>query len=148
MDFRSYSYEVMATVPTAGVSIGTYNIVPSYSGSSLYLASSGNAIPITVVALNDPTITLAANPNPVTPPTSITLTATVGGVSGVATPTGTVDFYYGSTLLGSSKLNGSGIATFSSSTSGLATGTYDITANYLGDQNYVANSTTLAVMVK
>jgi hypothetical protein len=49
-----------------------------------------------------------------------------------------VSFYNGSALLGTSSLNSSGVATFSSST--LAVGAYQITGVYNGDANYAAST--------
>jgi hypothetical protein len=63
---------------------------------------------------------------------SVTFTATVTGSSG--TPTGTVTFKNGSISLGTAALNGSGVATLT--TSALAVGSgYSITAEYGGDSN-------------
>jgi hypothetical protein len=62
------------------------------------------------------------------------------------TPTGTVTFYDGSLLLGSGALNGSGVATYSSSS--IPQGANSITASYSGDSNYVqANSSAVALTI-
>lgn len=53
----------------------------------------------------------------------------------MSTPTGSVDFYDGATLLGSATLS-SGTATYA--TSSLASGTYSITATYAGDSNFLS----------
>jgi hypothetical protein len=63
----------------------------------------------------------------------VTLTATVTG-SGL-TPIGTVTFYDGTTLLSSSALNSSGVATIS--WTAFTVGQHSITANYGGDGNYL-----------
>ncbi|MEQ1751033.1 MAG: Ig-like domain-containing protein, partial [Prosthecobacter sp.] len=77
-----------------------------------------------------PAVLLTSSTNPASQGTNITFTAAVSGPPGGATPTGTVEFKNGGTTIGSGTLNGSGVATFS--TSALATGTYSITASYLG----------------
>jgi uncharacterized repeat protein (TIGR03803 family) len=59
---------------------------------------------------------------------TITLTANVSTTSG--TPTGTVTFYNGSSVLGTATLNTTGIATLPTSFS--ATGIYSLTASYSG----------------
>jgi hypothetical protein len=71
---------------------------------------------------------------------NVTFTGTVTFTSTPPpSPTGTVTFYNGATSLGSGTLNGSGVATFSSST--LAPDTYnDVYAAYNGDSNF--NSST------
>jgi hypothetical protein len=74
----------------------------------------------------------------------VTFTATLTG-SGVK-PTGTVTFLDGTTKLGTGTLNGSGVATFATST--LAVGRQSITASYGGDGNYItATSTVVTVTV-
>ena len=78
---------------------------------------------------------------------SITLTATVTAVSpGTGTPTGTVQFYNGTTLLGSPTLNSSGVATFTVS-AGFSAGTNTIYASYKGDTSTFNGSTSPDVTV-
>ena len=77
--------------------------------------------------------TLAATPNPVTPPANVTLTATVTRTTGAGVPTGSVTFYYETDALGAVTLNGSGQASLTASTKGLAAGSYPITVKYSGD---------------
>lgn len=81
--------------------------------------------------------------NPALLGSTVTFTATVS--SAAATPTGTVNFMDGSTLLGSGTL-AAGAATFT--TSSLAAGPHSITAVYSGDTNFVtATSGVLAQVV-
>ncbi len=87
------------------------------------------------------TTALTATPNPVTSGSAASLSATVTPASG-PTPTGTVSFYAGSSILGTCTLNGSGSCALSNST--LAVGTYSITAVYMGS-NTSAGSTSTAV---
>lgn len=79
-------------------------------------------------------VTLASSANPSTFGQSVTFTATVTGSS----PTGTVTFKDGATVLGTGTLNGSGQATFI--TSSLAVGSHSITAAYGGDANNSAST--------
>ena len=72
--------------------------------------------------------TLTAGPNPATVGQAVTFTAMVTGGSG--TPTGSVTFKDGATVLGGGTLF-SGVATFG--TSALAAGSHAITAVYSGD---------------
>ena len=70
---------------------------------------------------------------------SVTFTATVtANAPGSGTPTGTVTFMDGSTTLGTGTLNGSGVATFS--TSGLSVGSHSITAVYGGDTDFTTST--------
>ena len=65
----------------------------------------------------------------------MTFTATVSVVApGAGTPAGSVEFFDGATSLGTFPLNGSGQATFTTST--LTVATHSITAKYLGNSNY------------
>jgi fibronectin-binding autotransporter adhesin len=64
----------------------------------------------------------------------VTFTAYVSPALG--TPTGSVDFYDGATLLGSAVLSG-GVASFT--TSGLAAKQYQVTAAYSGDGTFINN---------
>ena len=75
---------------------------------------------------------LASGTNPSGAGATVTFTATVTSANG--TPTGTVDFMDGSTMLGSGTLNGSGVTTFA--TSSLSAGTHSITAVYQGDTKF------------
>lgn len=139
---------VTLSLQTAGVPAGTYPIFAVYSGDALALPSTSNSIKETVITSNTPTVTLAASPNPVTPPAQVTLICTVNGVSGQPAPTGTVYFYLGSTYLGADSLNGNGVASFSTSTSGDPAGTYAVSATYLGDSNYINASATSSVTLQ
>jgi len=78
----------------------------------------------------------------------VTFTATVTANSpGAGTPTGTVTFKDGSSALGTGTLNGSGQATFTTST--LAVGSHSITASYGGDANFSGStSSTLTQTVR
>ncbi len=73
-----------------------------------------------------------------------TFTATVNAsVNG--TPTGSVNFLDGSTSLGSSPLNGAGIATLT--TTSLSLGSHNITAAYKGDSNFNARTSPALMQV-
>ena len=85
------------------------------------------------------TTSLFAAPNPVITGQTLTLTATVLGTgNGSTTPGGTVSFLSGSTPLGTAPLNSSGVATLTVTT--LAIGTYSITAQYVGNANFLSSS--------
>jgi Bacterial Ig-like domain (group 3) len=131
----------VGTFSTSSLSAGTYSLTAQYQGSSNFFSSTSSAASVTVNAgaATSTTTGLAASPNPVTAGQSLTLTATV---TGSTTPSGTVNFYNGSTLLGSGTLNGSGVGTFS--TSSLAAGTYSLTAQYLGNSSFLASTSSTA----
>ncbi len=131
-----------ASLGLSTLAAGSYSVVASYSGDSNYPAGSSSAVSLDVQSTT--TTSLAATPNPVTAGQALTLTATVTG-NGDAAAAGTVDFFNGAALLGSSALNASGVATLS--TAALAAGNYNLTAQYVGDASSLT-STSPAVSVK
>ncbi len=88
-------------------------------------------------SLGGTSTTLASSANPSTFGQSVTFTATVtSGFKG--TPAGTVNFFDGTTSLGTSGLDGTGAASFT--TASLAEGTHSITGTYSGDGNFVTST--------
>jgi hypothetical protein len=112
---------------------GTYTINVTYSGDSNYLATSTPATIQFTIGQATPTVSLASTVNPAIVTSAVTFMATVASSSG--TPTGTVSFLDGTTLLGAATLSG-GAAAFT--TSSLAAGTHTITAVYAGDANFAS----------
>ena len=120
----------VATFQTSSLTAGTHSITGSYAGDADDFASNSPALSQTVNIATS-AITLAASANPAIAGKPLTLTATVTTNGGTAA--GTVNFYNGTTLLGTGTLNGTGAATFTSST--LPVGSYSVTAVYVGDAN-------------
>ena len=81
---------------------------------------------------------LTSSPNPSSFGQAVTFTATVTSHFFKFQPTGTVTFFDGTTNIGKSPLNGSGVATLTTST--LAVGTHSMTATYNGDANFTAST--------
>ena len=81
---------------------------------------------------------------------SVTLTATVTSTAGM--PAGSVTFYNGSTSLGVGTLNGSGVATLSTTTlpagTDTATATYAAAGNFAGSSSSAVTLTITAAPVK
>ena len=105
-------------------------------------AGGGNYDPAT--ATQSFQVTPAADPTSLNAPAnaaygaSVTLTATVTSTAGM--PAGSVTFYNGSTSLGVGTLNGSGVATLS--TTALPAGTDTATATYAAAGNFAGSSST------
>ncbi|HEY1500091.1 MAG TPA: putative Ig domain-containing protein [Acidobacteriaceae bacterium] len=139
--------ETFSTTATATSNVGNYPIVPSATGANLSdytVVIDNGTLSITQAGT---TTTLTASSNTINPGASVTLTATVASAT-TGTPTGTVSFYDGATLLGAGTLaaGASGdVATFSTTT--LASGSHTITAIYNGDTNFSASSTTGSIAV-
>ena len=119
----------LTSFATSSLSTGSHNITAVYSGDSNFTTSTSNVIVQKVHY--DSKITLSSTPNPSTVGQSVAFKVVVSGSSG--TPTGTVVFRDGLTVLGSAPLI-SGTATYS--TSALSAGSHPITASYSGDSTY------------
>ncbi len=90
------------------------------------------------------TASIAASPNPSAYEQSVTFTATVSSALGTPPDGGTVNFLNGKKILGTGTLS-DGSATASIST--LAPGTTSIDAEYLGDSNFLASTSTAVSQV-
>jgi Bacterial Ig-like domain (group 3)/FG-GAP-like repeat len=131
-----------ATYSSASLATGSHSITATYSGDSNFTGSASTGLSQVVQKVN--TTTALNAPNSANVNQSVALTATVTpGTSGV--PTGTVSFLDGTTQIGSASPNGSGVATFSTST--LAMGTHNITAVYGGDSNFNGSTSAAASVV-
>jgi hypothetical protein len=118
---------------------GSYTLAASYSGTTLFAGGSSATIPI-VIAQGTPTGAITGpEPNNANAGTSVTLTATITGVAGGATPTQSVQFFDNGSAIGAPVQLSSGVATLSTST--LPGGLNTITASYSGDSNYAALGT-------
>ena len=96
------------------------------------------------------TITGTASPATIPVNASAVLTATVRAASGTASPTGSVTFRFGNTVLGSANLSGSGgsaTATLTVYGSQLTVGAASIGISYGGTTTFTASSATLTVTV-
>jgi probable HAF family extracellular repeat protein len=123
---------------TSSLSVGIHNITASYSGDSNFAASTSPVL-IQVVNQAASATALTPSPNPSTLGQAVNLTAPVAAVApGAGIPTGTVTFLDGTTTLGTGTLNGSAVATLT--TSSLSTGSHTLTAIYAGDANFVTST--------
>ena len=123
-----------ATFTTSDLAVGNDTITMSYSGDGGYSPSTSN--PLTQVVVQPTTTTTVSSSAPTSVSgRSVTFTATVTpAVSNKGTPTGTVNFYDGSTMLGTATLDANGQATWT--TAELPVGSNSISAIYGGDDTF------------
>ena len=140
--FTATSFFQAVSVPVQITGVGFFDFIHGQTG----VAPNGIELhPILDIKfLSSTTTGLASSANPSQFGQSIQFTATVSS-AGSNTPTGNVTFSEGSTVLASSPLNGSGQASFS--TSSLSVGSHSITAAYPGDSNSLASTSSALVQV-
>ncbi len=131
----------VATYSTSSLSTGSQSITAVYSGDSNFNGSTSGILTqmVNAAALLSTATALSSSVNPSAQGESVTFTATVTGPSGnTVTPTGSIIFMDGSTTLGTSPLNSSAQAAYT--TSSLTTGTHSLTAVYGGDANFAGST--------
>lgn len=131
-----------ATFSTSSLAGGSHSITAVYGGDASY-ATSTSPVLVQNVSQTSSATSVASSANPSAYGMSVTFTATVT-VSG-GTPTGTVTFKDGSTILGTGTLGGGGQAALS--TSSLSVGSHSITAVYGGDSNFVGSTSPVLTQV-
>src|SRR5579872_5292375 len=135
----------IATFSSSSLSTGTHTIGASFTGSTGWQNSTATTLTQTINATSFPTsTTVTSTPNPSNFGTSVTFTATVTSTGG--TPSGSVTFAEGATVLASNvTVNASGQAAFSTST--LSVGSHTITASFVGTGGFGTSSGTSALQV-
>jgi sugar lactone lactonase YvrE len=129
-----------ATATTTAVpnsQVGTYPITPTATGSNITDYAVTPVAAVLTVTKAATTATLAASTSNANLGAAVTFTAVVTS-STTGTPTGSVQFFNGSTVLATVSLAG---GTGSYTTSSLAAGTYSITAAYSGDVSFSPSTT-------
>ncbi len=134
----------VASLQTANLSVGSHTLTATFSGDSNY--ASGWATLTQTVQAAASTTALQVPTTPVTAGQPVTLTATVTPArAGLPAPIGTVEFYDGTTMLGSAHLvNGQAKLTVAT----LSVATHRLTASFAGSLVYsgsVSPAATLAV---
>ena len=148
---------VEGIVPQGG---GTHLVEANYPGDGNYNSSISSTVGLTGQLL-PPRLTLVSSVNNAYASTPVTFTATIGNFTTPAirpknmsiqsmatmpTPTGSVTFLNGSSVLGKESLNSNGVATYTATR--LPVGKDSITASYGGDLNYSpVTSSTVVVSV-
>ncbi|HVX20616.1 MAG TPA: Ig-like domain repeat protein [Acidimicrobiales bacterium] len=118
----------------ANAPVGTDTVTGTYTPGATYSSASGTTS--LTVSKASTTTALVSSVNPSVYGQAVTFTATVTATApGGGTPTGTVTFKDGGTTLGTGNLNGSGVATYQTSTLSVAGSPHSVTAVYGGDGN-------------
>jgi hypothetical protein len=135
-----------ATLSTNQLNVGTHDIVATYSGDTDFApppaaGTTSNSLTQTVTQTTS-SMTLKSSANPALVGQAVTFRATLVSGSGGGVPTGSVSFFDGATLIGTGAIDGTGVATFKTST--LTVGPHAITATYNGDANFTGSNATLA----
>ena len=126
---------------SATLTTGSHSLSANYLGDANNATSSGAITE--VVQSSQTTTTLASTPNPAAQGEIVSVTALVNGAG--AMPTGLVTFHDGTAILGTEPLNNGGLAVWSSST--LSKGRHTLMAQYAGDANNVASTSSVIVQV-
>jgi uncharacterized repeat protein (TIGR01451 family) len=137
-----------ASVTITTLTAGTHSLVASYNGDAGHNPSSSSALSQVVSSASgaSSSTALASSVNPSTAGQSVAFTATVTSAT-AGTPTGSVSFISGTTLLGTASLDATAKAVFT--TSMLAPGFYSIRATYNGDSTFnPSTSSALSQTVK
>ncbi len=125
----------VATLTVSFSTAGTHPLTVSYPGAGFFEAATSAVLNETVQTLGT-TVALTSSVNPVNVSAGTILTATVTSTSG--TPTGSITFLDGATVLGTAPLNASGVATLTVSFS--SPGTHPLTASYPATGPYQAGT--------
>jgi len=126
------------TSATSTSGAGDYVIVPSATGTNIADYNVTLQVGMLTITQAGTTTTLNLSNPTLDPGQSVTLTALVAPAT-TGTPTGSVSFYDGTTLLNTAPLSG-GTATYT--VSGYSAGTtHQLTAVYSGDTNFLSSST-------
>jgi len=129
---------------TTSFTPGRYRITATYNGSANFMTKTSVGY-VQVVHKDGAVVAVASSLNPSTSGQAVIFSVTVSAAApGSGTPTGTVKFMLGSTLLGSRTLTG-GTATFKIST--LPVGSDQITVVYVGNSQFATSSKSIVQTV-
>ncbi len=133
----------VATFTTSQLTVGSHTIQASYNGDNTFNGSSAS---LSQSVTGSTSTEISSDLDPSLVGDLVTFAATVSPVAPASgTPTGTVTFLDGSTVMGTVTLNGQGVARFTTST--LTVGTHTIVADYNGAGGYTGSSANLDQIV-
>jgi hypothetical protein len=130
----------LTTTATTSSLVGTYPITAAAGSLSAVNYNISNFVPGTLSVT--PSLTITSVASSANPSYGVSLTFTAAVASSGGTPTGTVTFMDGATILGTGILSGG----TTHITSTLSLGSHTITATYSGDANFAASTTLSGVI--
>jgi hypothetical protein len=130
-----------ASIQINGLSVGSHTYDATYDGTGAFAVSSA-VLTFSVNKAPTTTVINSSSLNPSTYGQPVTFTATVSSSAGAGVPTGTITFSKGGATLGSGTVNGSGVATYTTTPTQLTGGTDQITAVYNPDTNHAKSTST------
>jgi hypothetical protein len=128
------------TLQTTDFPAGTFPIVATYSGDAANQPSASAAVNVVLVPKIATTTTMSVAVLTLVAGGGDLFTVNVTPTKGTGVPTGTVGLVYEGHVLSTAILDANGNASFPVITTGVAAGTYVLTANYSGDANYAAST--------
>lgn len=120
-----------AAYTVASPALGVHTLTAVYAGDTNHAGSTSPALPELVV--QSASLAVSSNVNPSTSGLSVVFT---GHMNGSPVPTGSLSFRDGGLLLGTVPLDGSGSASFATST--LSVGEHQLAVTYSGDTHFSA----------
>ena len=134
-----------AATTTSGLTADKHFITAQYSGSGNFSAGSSSLVQFIHASASSTSVT--STPNPSNAGQTVTFTAGVAAVPpGTGVPTGMLTFQRGNNVLAQVPLNGSGVASFT--TSALPAGSNTITATYASDTIFASSSGSVVHVVQ
>lgn len=126
-----------ATISVSSLSVGTHTVSFTYAGDANFAGSASNSIQEVVnQAATSTALDVSANPSVSGQPVVLTATVSVNA-PGAGSPSGTVSFFDGGTLLGTVNLSGNSAAL---TLNNPALGAHSFQAVYSGDPNFLGST--------
>jgi hypothetical protein len=134
-----------AVLATTTLPVGVHEVRATYVGDTDF-APAAPSDPVThTVTTAASVLTLTSTANPSRFGQSVTFRAAVAPSTGGGVATGTVQFFDGTTLIGTGTIDTAGVATFTPGA--LSVGSHSISAVYQGDANLTGNTDGLSQVV-
>ena len=135
----------VATYTNASLAVTTHTITAVYAGDTNFTSStSSNLSQLVNQATSTTSVTSSASPSLYGQPVIVTAKV-IATAPGTGTPTGTVVFKEGATVLATGTLDSSGLATFT--TSSFSVASHTISVVYSGDTNFISNISSNLVQI-